>query len=312
MRTLSGLVSIVSLLASPVAAPALAQQPANRLPPEAERPATRPAPNRPQPPAISRPVPPIATLPSKPNRPPVISRPVPPIATLPPPRPPRPSQPYPPGGNWGPGSQGGNWGPGWNDWNGRIVRCESWNFRYARCNLDTRGGVRLVRRLGGDCRQGSSWGWSDRGNYVWVNRGCRGDFQTRDGNWQGNGGPSAGAVIAGVAVTAGLIALLSSQGRQVDTRSSSSTPANINIAAGAVPAAAETSFRTCLNDAARQVGATGGTSIKLIGAVDAEQGNGGWRFRIPLEGSWPDKTHTAPVFCRATPTQLIELGFHQS
>lgn len=236
----------------------------------------------------------------------------------PPVRPPtvRPPTVRPPTTGWGGlGSSWGNgWGDNWNDWHGRIVRCESWNYRYARCNLDTRGGVRMVRLIAGDCRQGRTWGWDNNRNFVWVSRGCRADFQARYGNWGGgNDRPNnTGAVIAGVAVAAGLIALLASKGRNPDSNAANAQMAAINIGAGVVPAAAERSFRLCAKEAARQIGATGGTSIRLLGAVDTQAGTGGWRFQMPLEASWPGDTHPTPAFCRATSTQVVELSFYQN
>jgi Protein of unknown function (DUF3011) len=48
------------------------------------------------------------------------------------------------------------------------------------CPADTRGGVQMVRkRSGASCDYGSSWGYDDRG--VWVDRGCRADFQIGGG-----------------------------------------------------------------------------------------------------------------------------------
>ena len=62
----------------------------------------------------------------------------------------------------------------------RMVRCESFNDRTVRCNIDTRGGVRLAAQLSHSaCIQGRSWGW-ERGA-VWVANGCRADF--RIGGW---------------------------------------------------------------------------------------------------------------------------------
>lgn len=335
MRSSIGLLTAASLVAGQIASSAALAQVPSRLPPQ-EQPVAKPA--------VSRPAPQPQTKPR-----PSVSRPAPQPAKpgggfggsggsggsnkpgggfggsggswqKPPPPPVR-----PPSGNWG--GSGGSWGGSggswnnsnsnnnnnWNDWHGRIVRCESWNYRYARCNLDTRGGVRLVRVLGGDCRQGRTWGWDSRRNFVWVNRGCRADFQARYGNWQGNNndGVSTGAVIAGVAVAAGLLALLASKGRKADNMSTSVTPAAINVGAGAVPAAAEQSFRLCLDEAARQIGATGGTSVRLLGAVETTPGNGGWRFRMPLEGSWPGDTHATPAFCRATNSKVVELSFYE-
>jgi hypothetical protein len=44
------------------------------------------------------------------------------------------------------------------------------------CSADTRGGVTLVKqRSDSACRQGYSWGYDRRG--IWVDHGCRADFQ---------------------------------------------------------------------------------------------------------------------------------------
>ena len=105
-----------------------------------------------------------------------------------------------------------NWGNtgGWNgNTQSRTIRCESWNYRYARCNADTRDGVRLSRVLGGNCSSGRNWG-SAR-NHIWVNNGCRAEFEV---GRRGGGGGSTGAVIAGAAVAAGLLALLLSKGKK--------------------------------------------------------------------------------------------------
>lgn len=221
-----------------------------------------------------------------------------------------------PSGGW----NDGRWGSdnGWNGggWNGggRTIRCESWNYRYARCNADTGGGVRLARVIAGDCREGRSWGWSR--NYVWVDRGCRAEFEMRGG---GSGGGNTGAVIAGVAVAAGLLALLASRGHKPkppEGNTAAPPPATINVSAGAVPAAAEPALRLCLDDAARQISVTGGTALRLSGPVDAsaDAGSGAdaWRFRMPLEGKWPNGDHPAPATCRATPAKLIEMAFDGS
>lgn len=57
----------------------------------------------------------------------------------------------------------------------RTITCESRGFDATRCNVETRGGVRLVRQLSSAvCERGRSWGYDDRG--VWVSRGCRAQF----------------------------------------------------------------------------------------------------------------------------------------
>jgi len=67
-----------------------------------------------------------------------------------------------------------------------TVRCESQDRRTRHCNMDTRGGVRLTRRLSdASCVQGRSWGYDSRG--VWVTNGCRAEFATGGGYRPGYG-----------------------------------------------------------------------------------------------------------------------------
>jgi hypothetical protein len=66
------------------------------------------------------------------------------------------------------------------------IRCESFQTGgYGRkyCPANTRGGVRLSRTLGNsECVEGSSWGYDGGG--VWVDQGCRAEFEMQG---QGNG-----------------------------------------------------------------------------------------------------------------------------
>ena len=75
-----------------------------------------------------------------------------------------------------------------NDYGNSTVRCESEDRRTRHCNIDTRGGVRLTRRLSdASCVQGRSWGYDNRG--VWVSNGCRAEFVSGGGGYrpgQGN------------------------------------------------------------------------------------------------------------------------------
>ncbi|MCU1284140.1 MAG: hypothetical protein JWO13_490 [Acidobacteriales bacterium] len=75
------------------------------------------------------------------------------------------------------------------------VRCESLqNDGNGRkyCAADTRGGVRLSRRLSdSDCIEGSSWGYDNGG--VWVDKGCRADFQLQS-NSRTTGGLSSATI----------------------------------------------------------------------------------------------------------------------
>ncbi|MBB6228781.1 hypothetical protein FHS79_002972 [Polymorphobacter multimanifer] len=233
------------------------------------------------------------------------------------------------GGNWGGGWQGGNgggnnWG-GNNNWQTGTVRCESRNNRRQSCRADARGGVQISRVLGGNCSRGN-WGWQD--NEIWVDRGCRAEFLVRGAGPQpdqGGGGPSTGAIIGGVAVAAGLAAIIAAATRKKTPDAATmpeagplpagpangggSGPASIDVNLAAVPSAARPAFQTCLAEAARQIGATGGTAIALSEMQEIEPGNGGYRFRFRLDGSWPDEKRTIGAFCRATPTQVIELDF---
>jgi hypothetical protein len=71
---------------------------------------------------------------------------------------------------------GGNSNAGGSRPGGGIVTCSSDNGGRRTCPVDTRGGVRLTRQISGSpCRQGSTWGWDRNG--IWVDRGCRAEFQ---------------------------------------------------------------------------------------------------------------------------------------
>ena len=69
-----------------------------------------------------------------------------------------------------------------------TLRCESNDGNRHYCSADTRGGVRLARRVSGSaCVQGSTWGYDQQG--VWVDRGCRADFTVLASN-SGYGNPA--------------------------------------------------------------------------------------------------------------------------
>jgi hypothetical protein len=75
----------------------------------------------------------------------------------------------------GPQSQGRGRGRG-QERGGEVVRCSSENGRRTFCEADTRGGVLLLRQLEGRaCRLNETWGFDAKG--IWVDRGCRGEFQ---------------------------------------------------------------------------------------------------------------------------------------
>jgi hypothetical protein len=58
---------------------------------------------------------------------------------------------------------------------GRIT-CSSDSGSRVYCSADTTSSVRMVRQISGSpCRQGETWGFDSRG--VWVDRGCRAEFE---------------------------------------------------------------------------------------------------------------------------------------
>ena len=58
----------------------------------------------------------------------------------------------------------------------QIVNCSSEDGRRHYCNVDTHGGIRMVKqRSDAACREGYSWGYDHHG--IWVDRGCRADFE---------------------------------------------------------------------------------------------------------------------------------------
>lgn len=78
---------------------------------------------------------------------------------------------------------------------GRIT-CSSNGYRYSSCGVDTEGRVRLVNEIstGNLCRQGRTWGFDDR--QIWVDGGCRAEFEFGRGN--GNRSSNDVAVAAGI------------------------------------------------------------------------------------------------------------------
>jgi hypothetical protein len=75
---------------------------------------------------------------------------------------------------------------------GQTVRCESEDHRSRHCDIDTRGGVYLSRRLSGSpCIPNRTWGYDARG--VWVTDGCRAEFTTGTGAYLPGYGSGYGA-----------------------------------------------------------------------------------------------------------------------
>jgi hypothetical protein len=85
-----------------------------------------------------------------------------------------------------------------------TITCESRNFRYSYCRVDTDRQVTLTRqRSSTRCRLWDNWGYDHRG--VWVDRGCAADFRVGRNN-SGRDAAIAGAAIAGIAIAAAIAA----------------------------------------------------------------------------------------------------------
>lgn len=104
------------------------------------------------------------------------------------------------------------------------IRCESTNQSYRHCRANTRDGVRLYRQLSSSaCRYNDTWGHDRRG--VWVDRGCRGEFQLYTGSSGGDGKDkkkdNTAAIVGGVVALGVLGAVLSEQDKKRDPGPSS-------------------------------------------------------------------------------------------
>ena len=89
-----------------------------------------------------------------------------------------------------------------------VVRCESTDRGYRHCPADTRDGVKLRRQLSKSaCRYQDSWGFDRRG--IWVDQGCRAEFELYTGRSGGDGKPQKDkdntAAIVGGAVALGVL-----------------------------------------------------------------------------------------------------------
>lgn len=208
-----------------------------------------------------------------------------------------------------------------------TIRCESRGDRYQQCAVRTDGRVELQRKLGGKCNAGRQWGYA--ADYIWVNNGCRAEFAYGYRNMaplprpepEKKKGPSTGLIIGGIVVAGGLLALLTSKKKKSDgsaaetaapaeTTYPAGPPAALSANLGSLPSASRPSVQNCMNDAARQIGATGGTRLSYDRLVDLEQGNGGWRIRAAMTATYPDGARSMEMYCRATPGEIVQLDFN--
>jgi hypothetical protein len=75
----------------------------------------------------------------------------------------------------------------WSGWGQTFtIYCSSEDMERNFCPTDTHHGVRLARqRSETDCLFGRTWGYTPRG--IWVDHGCRGDFEIGNAGWTAGG-----------------------------------------------------------------------------------------------------------------------------
>jgi hypothetical protein len=100
----------------------------------------------------------------------------------------------------------------------REIRCESRDYRYTYCPVQTYGDVTLKRELSHSaCQYGRGWGYDHRG--IWVDRGCRAEFAVDEGHrgrYSGydyydrdsGSGSKAGTAVAGAVLGAAIAAAI--------------------------------------------------------------------------------------------------------
>jgi hypothetical protein len=206
------------------------------------------------------------------------------------------------------GGSGGGWGGGGsNQGFAGQLECRSQDNRYRRCTAFTDNRVELLRQFSSsECTRGRSWGF-DR-NSIWVDRGCQARFGYGYGNVSGDtsgdsGGSDVGSVVGGVALAAGLIALLAAAGKSsssTSSRSAAPATATLNADMSKFPSDARVPGQACMQEAARQVGATGGTAVSLD-AIDTVQRSGeGWMIVARVTGTYQGQPQRMTMDCRAT------------
>jgi hypothetical protein len=84
-----------------------------------------------------------------------------------------------------------------------TITCESRNNAYQTCPVNASAGVRLSRQLSSEgCWQNDTWGFDQ--NRIWVDRGCRAEFQVgaQTSNSAGKNDALAAAAVVGLAAAA--------------------------------------------------------------------------------------------------------------
>lgn len=163
------------------------------------------------------------------------------------------------------------------------------------CRANTQNRVQVLRQFAGQCRPGTDWSYDAGG--IRVRNGCSAEFGFGQfGDHGGNtGGVNTGALIGGGILAAGLIALLASRGKKAEATGVNA--AQIIADYGQFPGAAVEDARACLTEAARQVGATGGTRVALDRVDGASREGSGWRLFARLTGTYDGRAQQLSMTC---------------
>jgi len=79
----------------------------------------------------------------------------------------------------------GGWNNGWNHGGGSTVTCSSDDMHRHYCSIPNHSQVRIARQHSdAQCIEGQTYGV--RGNQLWVDRGCRADFEVFSGGHHGH------------------------------------------------------------------------------------------------------------------------------
>lgn len=90
-----------------------------------------------------------------------------------------------------------------------TIRCESRDYAYEQCSIDTHGYVRLERQISKtECRQGRNWDYDRRG--IWVDDGCAAEFTVESRHHTSGHSDHTGEKAVAAAAAIALIAAVAS------------------------------------------------------------------------------------------------------
>lgn len=187
--------------------------------------------------------------------------------------------------------------------------CSTSSSRLKRCSVNTRNRVVLARQYGNSpCVFRRSWGYDSRS--IWVSQGCRGRFAYGYGSQQlqyENSGWNTGATIAEIAISVGLIAILASSNNRPEQLIEQS--ATLIADTGSLSPDARRAADMCLVEAARQVGATGGTEVRLDAILGYQQQNSGYLFGAQTSVRYPGNIKNLVIDCETSNDRVSFLEF---